>query len=151
MRAPGAGGHAFYKNAFSYNNLVVVDIEKKSPRKIWFRTCHEPAILCYAALRNRPSGVLCIHASFNELQPNVVIPGHGKVTDVQGVMRLQNLLQSFWDAVVKGYDEGQSDFEMVDDVTIALAKFVPHYPGLEEKVKRDISGVFLQVEAASFQ
>lgn len=87
----------------------------------------------------------------NELQPNVVIPGHGKVTDVQGVMRLQNLLQSFWDAVVKGYDEGQSDFEMVDDVTIALAKFVPHYPGLEEKVKRDISGVFLQVEAASFQ
>ncbi|MBC8212603.1 MAG: MBL fold metallo-hydrolase [Gammaproteobacteria bacterium] len=87
----------------------------------------------------------------NALQPKVVIPGHGKVTDIQGVMRLKTLLQSFWDAVKKGYDEGQSDFEMVGDVTAALAQFEPHYPGLEEKVKRDISGVFLQVEAASFQ
>ena len=87
----------------------------------------------------------------NALQPEVVIPGHGKVTDIQGVMRLKALLQSFWDAVKKGYDAGQSDFEMVGDVTAALAEFEPHYPGLQEKVKRDISGVFLQVEAASFE
>ena len=87
----------------------------------------------------------------NQLQPDVVIPGHGKVTDLEGVMRLKNLLQSFWDAVQQGYDKGQSDFEMVDDVTAALAEYESNYPGLQEKVKRDISSVFLQVEAASFQ
>lgn len=84
------------------------------------------------------------------MQPEVVIPGHGNVTDLQGVIRLRNLLQAFWTAVEQAYDEGKTDYEMLPDVTKALSAFKPHYPGLTEKVKRDISQVYLQIEAASF-
>ena len=84
------------------------------------------------------------------LQPEIVIPGHGEVTDVEGVVRLRKLLTSFWQTVERGYQQGKSDYEMLPGVTQALAPFRAAYPGLEEKVKRDISHIYLQVEAASF-
>lgn len=85
------------------------------------------------------------------MQPKVVVPGHGNVTDREGVMRLRDLLQAFWTAVEQGYDEGKADYEMVPDVTRALSAYALYYPGLTEKVKRDISSVYLQVETASFR
>jgi glyoxylase-like metal-dependent hydrolase (beta-lactamase superfamily II) len=84
------------------------------------------------------------------LRPRVVIPGHGAVTDAAGLARLQAMLQAFWQAVARGYEAGKSDYEMTDDVIRALASFEPHYPGLADKVRRDISHVYLQVEAAAF-
>ena len=84
------------------------------------------------------------------MQPKVVVPGHGDITDVAGIVRLRELLLAFWDAVEAGYDDGKSDYEMVAEVTDALSAFEPHYPGLRKKVRRDISHVYLQVEAASF-
>lgn len=60
------------------------------------------------------------------------------------------LLQAFWAAVEKGYEEGLADYEMADSVIEALAEFEPQYPGLAEKVQRDISSVYLQVEEANF-
>ena len=84
------------------------------------------------------------------MQPDVVVPGHGVVTDIEGVTRLKNLLQTFWSAVEAGYEEDKSAYEMAPEVIAAMSKFKSHYPGLEEKVQRDISKVYLQVEAASF-
>lgn len=84
------------------------------------------------------------------MQPEVVIPGHGKVTDINGVTRLKSLLKTFWSAVEKGYEEGQADYEMTTAVINEMAKYEPLYPGLAEKVKRDISSIYLQVEAAGF-
>lgn len=85
-----------------------------------------------------------------QMQPKVVVPGHGNLTDVGGITRLRELLTAFWDAVEAGYDEGKSDYEMISEVTGALSAFEPYYPGLKEKVRRDISHVYLQVEAAGF-
>jgi glyoxylase-like metal-dependent hydrolase (beta-lactamase superfamily II) len=85
-----------------------------------------------------------------DLQPEVVIPGHGDVTNVDGIKRLRSLLSDFWAAVEKAYQQGKTDFEMTPAVTAALAKYENAYPGLAEKVKRDISHVYLQVESASF-
>jgi glyoxylase-like metal-dependent hydrolase (beta-lactamase superfamily II) len=85
------------------------------------------------------------------MQPKVVVPGHGKFTDVRGIQRLRELLQAFWLAVEKGYNEGKTDYEMLPEVLQALSSFKHDYPGLEEKVRRDISHVYLQVEAAGFQ
>jgi len=84
------------------------------------------------------------------MQPNVVVPGHGVVTDVEGVTRLKNLFQMFWSAAEEGYEADKSAYEMTSDVTNALSEFKENYPGLSEKVQRDISKVYLQVEAASF-
>ena len=70
-----------------------------------------------------------------KLQPVVVIPGHGEVTNVKGVAHLRKLLTSFWQAVEKGYQQGKSDYEMLPDVIQALAPFRARYPGLEDKIK----------------
>ncbi|MGB0713493.1 MAG: MBL fold metallo-hydrolase [Gammaproteobacteria bacterium] len=84
------------------------------------------------------------------LNPKVVIPGHGAITDGAGLERLQALLTTFWDAVSAGVDEGLAPYEMVDTVATALEPFEGHYPGMKEKLKRDISHVYLQVEASAF-
>jgi len=84
------------------------------------------------------------------MDPAAVIPGHGKVTDLEGVKRLRSLLQAFWAAVAEGYEAGKLDYQMAADVTVALGAYSADFPGLAEKVKRDIQGVYLQVEEASF-
>jgi cyclase len=85
-----------------------------------------------------------------DLRPAVVVPGHGEVTDVVGLMRLQSLLGALWSAVERGYEAGKNDYEMLPDVLAALEEFRPYYPGLEDKVRRDLPHVYLQVEAANF-
>jgi glyoxylase-like metal-dependent hydrolase (beta-lactamase superfamily II) len=85
------------------------------------------------------------------LDPVVVVPGHGKVTDPGGIDRLKALLTALWKAVEEGFEDGLSDYEMLPRVVSALADFEPDYPGLEEKLRRDISQVYLQVEAAAFE
>ena len=95
-------------------------------------------------------------AQLEELQaltppPAVVVPGHGDLTDMRGVRRLHALLSDLWQAVRVGYDAGKQGFEMVPDVQRALGEYRAHYPGLDEKVQRDIGHVYLQVEAAAFE
>lgn len=84
------------------------------------------------------------------LEPAVVIPGHGEVTDTGGLARLHELLVALWEAVKTRYEEGMTDFEMTPLVIEDLSGFESHYPGLGDKIERDISYVYLQVEAASF-
>lgn len=84
------------------------------------------------------------------LQPEVVVPGHGELTDAAGLERLRALLTDLWQAVQAGYEAGKQGYEMVPEVQRALAEYRPHYPGLDEKVQRDIGHVYLQVEAAAF-
>lgn len=84
------------------------------------------------------------------MNPGVVVPGHGKVTDPAGVKRLRDLLQAFWSAVERGFKAGKLDYQMAPEVTAALSPYGAWYPGLAEKVKRDIQSVYLQVEDASF-
>ena len=87
---------------------------------------------------------------FLALEPVAVIPGHGGLTDGTGVERLRDLLQTLRTAVLRGIEEGLSDYEMLRHVNAALAPFKRHYPGLEGKLRRDISHVYLQLEAAVF-
>lgn len=93
---------------------------------------------------------LTLLGELEAMQPEVVVPGHGAVTGIDGVTRLRTLLQAFWDAVESGYAQGLADYEMTDTVIDALTEYEPLYPGLGEKVTRDISAVYLQVEEANF-
>lgn len=86
-----------------------------------------------------------------QLQPDKVIPGHGKITDINGLIRLRQLLSGIRNEVQKGYDEGLTDFEMTPQVIKSLQGFEKYYPGFKKKLARDISHVYLQIEAAAFQ
>jgi glyoxylase-like metal-dependent hydrolase (beta-lactamase superfamily II) len=86
-----------------------------------------------------------------KMNPKVVVPGHGKVGDTKDITQLRGLFTTFWNAVEAGMDDGKADFEMLPDVKKALSSYRKSYPGMDEKLKRDISHVFLQVEAAAFK
>ena len=85
------------------------------------------------------------------LDPAAVIPGHGDVTDVEGLRHLHALLSGIRDEVKKGYEAGLSDYEMLPAVLENLQQFEEYYPGFKDKLGRDISHVYLQIEAAEFQ
>lgn len=85
-----------------------------------------------------------------QLQPEAVIPGHGNVTDVRGIKRLHELLTALWQAVEEGYNAGLAAYETVPLVRGKLSRFADLYPGMDEKLPRDVPRVYLQVEAATF-
>jgi len=85
-----------------------------------------------------------------QLQPEVVIPGHGNITNVQGIKRLHELLTTLWQAVEEGYNAGLVAYETVPQVRERLDDFAGAYPGMDEKLPRDVPRVYLQVEAATF-
>ena len=86
-----------------------------------------------------------------QLDPVAVIPGHGDVTDVEGMQRLHALLSGIREEVQKGYEAGLSDYEMLPAVVESLQQYEQYYPGFKDKLGRDISHVYLQIEAAEFQ
>lgn len=86
-----------------------------------------------------------------QLDPVAVIPGHGDVTDVEGLQRLHALLSGIREEVQKGYEAGLSDYEMLPAVVVSLQQYEQYYPGFKDKLGRDISHVYLQIEAAEFQ
>ena len=85
-----------------------------------------------------------------QLQPEAVIPGHGNVTDVRGIERLHELLTALWQAVEEGVNAGLAAYETVPLVRDKLDDFAGDYPGMDEKLARDVPRVYLQVEAATF-
>jgi glyoxylase-like metal-dependent hydrolase (beta-lactamase superfamily II) len=93
---------------------------------------------------------LAMLGELQALDPVAVIPGHGDLTDRGGLERLQQLLTTLWQAVETGYAAGKADVEMLPDVAAALEPFREQYPGMDEKLSRDISHVYLQVERAAF-
>jgi cyclase len=96
---------------------------------------------------------IAVLAEMRALDPSpvAVVAGHGVVTDLTGVRRLHDLLADLWQAVQTGYEAGLAAHEMVAQVQAALASYRAGFPGLDEKVARDIGRVYLQVEAASFE
>ena len=89
--------------------------------------------------------------ALQQLDPAAVIPGHGDVTDVEGLRRLHALLSGIHDEVKKGYEAGLSDYEMLPAVVESLQQYEEYYPGFKDKLRSDISHVYLQIEAAEFQ
>lgn len=99
---------------------------------------------------NLPQWITMLN-ELQQLDPAAVIPGHGDVTDEEGLRRLHALLSGIRDEVQKGYEAGLSDYEMLPDVVESLQQFEQYYPGFKDKLRSDISHVYLQIEAAEFQ
>ncbi|MFO7602352.1 MAG: MBL fold metallo-hydrolase [Gammaproteobacteria bacterium] len=85
-----------------------------------------------------------------QLKPAAVIPGHGTVTDVNGITLLHDLLSALWQAVAEGVERGLAAYETVPLVRDKLAQYESAYAGMDEKLARDVPRVYLQVEAAMF-
>ncbi|UCE89085.1 MAG: MBL fold metallo-hydrolase [Pseudomonadota bacterium] len=84
------------------------------------------------------------------IKPVVVVPGHGAVTDAAALRRQREFLSTLWAVVKQGYEDGKTDFEIVPLAREALRQYKAGYPGFDDKLGRDVSHVYLQVEAALF-
>lgn len=84
------------------------------------------------------------------LEPKVVMPGHGPVSDVKAVTRLRDYFDTLWSIVAEGYEEGKQDYEIAPTVKQQMKHFENDFPGLYDRVGESVSHVYLQVEAALF-
>lgn len=85
-----------------------------------------------------------------ELEPTVVIPGHGPVAGAESISDLHDYFDTLWSLVAEGYDEGKMDYEIAPEVKEKMARFEETYPGLYERLGESVSHVYLQVEADFF-
>ena len=84
------------------------------------------------------------------LEPKVVVPGHGRVGEAAILADLRGYLDTLWQTVEAGYDQGKLDYQMRDEVDEALADRARRYPNYDERIGQSISHVYLQVEEAAF-
>ncbi|QKT03114.1 MBL fold metallo-hydrolase [Ectothiorhodospiraceae bacterium 2226] len=84
------------------------------------------------------------------LGAEVVVPGHGDVTEGEAVARQRAYFERLWAVVEEGFDEGLPDFEIAPRVREQMAEFETYYPDLQEGIGASVSHAYLQVEAAAF-
>ncbi len=84
------------------------------------------------------------------LEPDVVVPGHGRLEGAETLSRLQNYLVTLWAAIEEGVEQGLADFETVPLVRMRMADIIDDYPGFEDKIQRSVATTYPDVEAAVF-
>jgi glyoxylase-like metal-dependent hydrolase (beta-lactamase superfamily II) len=85
------------------------------------------------------------------LKPQVVIPGHGPVSDVTALRHLHDYFETLWTLVAEGFGEGLPDYEIAPGIKEKMQRFEAIYPGLFERLGESVSHTYLQVEAAEFE
>jgi len=83
------------------------------------------------------------------LKPRVVVPGHGDLTDATSITRMREMFTILWRETRKHQKNGLSPEKTLPLVRQAVLKFKPHYPGFEDKLKRDMARVHAQAEIAN--
>ena len=84
-----------------------------------------------------------------DLQPEVVVPGHGLTSDVSIIKNMRRFHQTLYQAVETQFEAGMIDFEMKEAVTEQLEEFAD-WDGFEAGIGRIISLIYLEVEEANF-
>ena len=84
-----------------------------------------------------------------DLNPTVVVPGHGATGDKQILENMRRLHARLYETVEALYEDDLSDFEMKPQVVDALTDF-QDWAGFNDEVGRMISHAYLQVEEDSF-
>lgn len=85
-----------------------------------------------------------------DVEPEAVIPGHGRIEGAETLARLKRYLTTLWAAVEEGVRQGLPDFETVPIVRERMAEIVADYPGFEDKVGRSVAHMYPEVEASAF-
>ncbi len=85
-----------------------------------------------------------------ELALKVYVPGHGRTADAAMVEDYRHYLQTLYDVVATGYEEGLGDYEIKPLVVEALADYQEWF-GFEVEIGKLVSETYLEVEAAEFE
>jgi glyoxylase-like metal-dependent hydrolase (beta-lactamase superfamily II) len=81
--------------------------------------------------------------SIAELNPTIVLTGHGRATTVKSVIRDADLLSSVWKEVKVGKEKGRSSDEILSDVRAKLgAKYRALYKDFVSEIERHVKLMF---------
>lgn len=80
---------------------------------------------------------------------SVYVPGHGKTGGRVLIDVMHTWFSTIYSNVERLYDEGQSDFEMKDEISEQLQDF-SSWIGFDEQLGKHISYAYLQIEADAF-
>jgi len=83
------------------------------------------------------------------LQPAIVVPGHGKTGGTDLLDKYHTYLSTLYSNVSKYFDEDMSDFEMKPLIHKELTNY-HDWSGYEDELGKHISGAYLEIEAAAF-
>lgn len=84
------------------------------------------------------------------LEPEVVVPGHGRLEGAETLARLQRYLTTLWDGIAEGVERGLADFETVPLVRERMGDLIEAYLGFDDKIDRSVATTYPDVEAATF-
>jgi len=80
---------------------------------------------------------------------SVYVPGHGQTGNRSVVDAMRRYYNAVYSNVERLFEEGQSDFEMKDEISAQLQDF-SGWAGFDEQLGKHISYAYLQVEADAF-
>lgn len=80
----------------------------------------------------------------------VFIPGHGKTGGTEAASLYRDYLQTVYEVVSAGYEDGKDDFEIRPDLVPQLEDW-KNWQGFEELLGSHISAAYLEAEAAEFE
>lgn len=103
-----------------------------------------------ATFDSNVQGWIAFLEEFMALQPQTVLPGHGKPGGIEVVQNMHDYFSTLWDLVEEGYEAGKMDYEIAELARERMARFEEIYPGMSETLGEAVSHVYLQVEAALF-
>ena len=79
----------------------------------------------------------------SELNPTIVLPGHGKPTTVKSVIRDANFLKVVWHQVKEGYDAGKKEDEILSKISTTLrTKYKPLYKNFDAAIKQQVQAMY---------
>ena len=79
----------------------------------------------------------------------IYVPGHGKTGGKERIEVMRTYFSTVYTNVKRLYDEGQSDFEMKDEISAKLKDY-SDWIGFDEQLGKHISYSYLQIEADDF-
>ncbi|MBE0510012.1 MAG: MBL fold metallo-hydrolase [Chromatiales bacterium] len=103
-----------------------------------------------ATFDSHVQGWIAFLEEMSALQPEVVLPGHGRPAGLESISEMRDFFQTLWDIVEAGYEAGQMDYEIAEHARTVMAPFEETYPGMSDSLGEAVSHVYLQVEAAMF-
>jgi cyclase len=78
-----------------------------------------------------------------ELNPTIVLPGHGVPTTVKSVIRDADLLSVVWDRVKEGYKAGKNKEEILSQISTTLEPKYKHlYKNFDEAIKQQVHEMY---------
>nr|WP_321235285.1 MBL fold metallo-hydrolase [uncultured Psychroserpens sp.] len=89
--------------------------------------------------KNVPNLISILYKIAN-LNPTVVLTGHGKATTTESVIRDADLLSNVWEKVTSDFAKGKSSNEIIEDIKVTLGpKYKPLYKDFNSEIIRHVN------------